>query len=768
MRRFILIVSFISLLVISGCINSNKTTTTTSNNTTDTTTTEEFTTIIKDIHDSDDLTEERSKAENKNNTIIIDNRNEEFTYTRALLKTANDKSSFIGDDYIISDGTSNFSARWTPNIEKAGYYKIYILWPNYDNQEYLNVEVVYEGGNNTDQTKIFNQQYNAGYWVYVGNYYLTIGTDNYVSVKGTDGKVYAIDSVMFELSVEIKELRTEPQLRKFEDVITPTEVRIVREQNGAFYLTINGEKFYGKGVADIAEFDLMVEAGINMARVYSVNNLSGGILDKAQELGIKIVVGIWLNKESAQFNYRDNPERVQEQFNRIVEEVNQYKGHPAILAWAIGNEVDPVTAVSPEHIYRAMNDIARYIHEVDPFHPTMSVIASANQTKMMGINRFAPHIDIMGVNNYANIHTAHEKITYVWKGPYMIGEYAIDQPMQTKEMTAWGAIIEPNDKEKMTTYSNRYLENIYRYRDANNVGSFVFKGAGAFRVTHTWYNLIIDGKKTPTYYAMKAAWTGEEIPVNIPIIFRATIDGYTKYQNVTVEQGTKHLIELNMENAEGENLTFKYEIRREVGLEVDYAPGVIRDVIFEEVPGDQHKMYFTAPLEPGYYRLFIYATNDRDQITTYNIPFQVTGEPFVLEEQEGFTSLDRNSSEFSIISGNWKDSSNIYYKGEKVLYSNDTNAMLEIKPKLSSGRYKLYFYNTSEGLSKYDETEILIEINFKNNQKQTFTFFPVQSKSGWNFIEEFDFSEVEAIRIMKLTDTGKAIRVAAFGFLPIE
>lgn len=783
LRKVLALILLFLSLIITSCISTKVTTTTTksedvttsdlattTNNTT-TTTKDKETIVLRDLHDSPAPSEDtRARADYSKSTIIIDNQNKEFTYTNGILKTANDKTSFTGDDFIVGTN-SGFSAKWTPNITKAGLYKIYIMWPDFENTEYLKVEVAYEGGNNLDQTKIFNQVYNAGYWVYVGNYYLAEGTNNYVKVTGQTGKTIVVDAVMFDLSVQLAEPFTEEPLRVMDVDLNTTEVRVVRTKDGNFHLTVDGEIFFGKGIADVGELEKMVEAGVNVARIYSTAPLADGLLDRAQELGVKIVVGLWLNHETATFTYKDNPEQVRAQYEALTKEVDKYKGHPAILAWAIGNEVDKSTSLSPKHIYDAMNELAKYIHEADPLHPTIACIAGANQVKMVSINRYAPHIDIMMVNTYKQIPTAHDKITHAWTGAYMIGEYAVDQPMETTTTTSWGAIIEPNDFVKMNAYSERYTKYILANQNNNCVGSFAFKDQGAFRVSHTWYNLIINGKKTPTYYAMKAAWTGEPIEINIPYIKNVTIDGKSQTASVILEKNTNYLIQVDVENAADENLTYTYELRKNADISSNTVPSVLNKVVFTDVQGKPNEKYIKTPGDPGNYRLYVYVTNDRDQISSFSFPFQVIGEPFVLEDQPAVMIFDTYSEGFTTISGTWKRSSNRPYNNKLTLYSSDNNAIAEFKPtNLNPGKYQVYFYNLSEGMYQHDEAEVAFEVYFNNNQKETYSYHITQTPEGWNLIDEFEFTGTgnEFVRIMKQSQTGKVLRATAIAFLPVD
>lgn len=50
-------------------------------------------------------------------------------------------------------------------------------------------------------------------------------------------------------------------------------------------------------------------------------------------------VGFWLESECGWFSYK-NTEHCEKQLERVKKEVADYKDHPAVLAWGIGNEAE--------------------------------------------------------------------------------------------------------------------------------------------------------------------------------------------------------------------------------------------------------------------------------------------------------------------------------------------------------------------------------------------------------------------------------------------
>ena len=63
-----------------------------------------------------------------------------------------------------------------------------------------------------------------------------------------------------------------------------------------------------------------------------------------------------------------------------------------------------------------MNDLALLIKETDSNHPVMSVVANINASKIKAIQKYAPAIDILGINAYASASELTSKIrSYGWE-----------------------------------------------------------------------------------------------------------------------------------------------------------------------------------------------------------------------------------------------------------------------------------------------------------------------------------------------------------------
>jgi beta-galactosidase/beta-glucuronidase len=202
---------------------------------------------------------------------------------------------------------------------------------------------------------------------------------------------------------------------------TPSVVK-VSHQGPGFELTVNGKPFLVKGAGGDGSKSMLAAAGANSFRTWGSDNLDAQ-LDEAQKLGLKVTVGIWLGHEEQGFSYND-PQAVEDQFQKAKAAILKYKNHPAVLMWGIGNEMEGYAAGDNPKIWRAVEDIAHEAKKQDPNHPTMTVIAEIGGKKVPSINTYCPDIDIVGINSYggvASLPTRYKEAGGV--KPYIVTEF---------------------------------------------------------------------------------------------------------------------------------------------------------------------------------------------------------------------------------------------------------------------------------------------------------------------------------------------------------
>ena len=147
---------------------------------------------------------------------------------------------------------------------------------------------------------------------------------------------------------------------------------------------------------------MLRDLGANTVRSYGGD--PGPVLDRAAQVGLKVIVGLWLEPPRRGFNYAD-PVAVNAQLARLRAEVRRYKDHPALLMWGIGNEVE-AELTDTSRVWPAIEQAARMVKSVDPDHPTMAVLQETGDDKARKIGALAPDIDVLGVNSYGDALTS--------------------------------------------------------------------------------------------------------------------------------------------------------------------------------------------------------------------------------------------------------------------------------------------------------------------------------------------------------------------------
>jgi len=159
----------------------------------------------------------------------------------------------------------------------------------------------------------------------------------------------------------------------------PGPIRVeIRNEDGRFHLLRDGRPYLIKGAIWVGDqggrvpLKDVAERGGNSIRT----GASAQVLDEAHRLGLSVLVNLPMRMESVhKFDYSDE-KAVREQFEKMKERVLQVKDHPAVLMYAIGNELS--VGYKNRQVWNAVNDVARMIHEVDPNHPAMTVIGDGS------------------------------------------------------------------------------------------------------------------------------------------------------------------------------------------------------------------------------------------------------------------------------------------------------------------------------------------------------------------------------------------------------
>lgn len=399
-------------------------------------------------------------------------------------------------------------------------------------------------------------------------------------------------------------------------VKTPNKVVVLKSPTG-WQIQRNGQPYYIKGVGGTSKMDELVKAGGNSMRTWGTENV-GNELEECQKHGITLTVGIWLGHRSY-FNY-DDPAKVKEQYDRVRNDVAKFKDHPAVLMWGLGNEME-VDNNDKEATWRAIEDLAKLCKQLDPNHPTMTVVAEVSKQKVDNIKKWAPSIDILGINSYGGLPTLPKRLKeYGWDKPYVVTEFGPLGPWE-RPKTPWGAALEPTSSEKAAFYKSNY-ENSIKGQSGWCLGSYAFLWGDKQEETPTWFGMFLpSGERTEAIDVMTQFWTGKAPASRAPQVQSLEFS----HGQQEVAPGTTASATIKATDPDGDKLAIRWEVRKEVANrkyagEGEVKPGVVNGML-EGVTSPTVK--FTVPRDPGAYRVYVYIKDGKGNAATANMPFAV-------------------------------------------------------------------------------------------------------------------------------------------------
>ena len=407
----------------------------------------------------------------------------------------------------------------------------------------------------------------------------------------------------------------------------------LRHVDGRYELFKDGEPFYIHGAGlEFGDIERLAEHGANSFRTWRTDNgrdTGEEVLRRAQEAGLAVTMGLEIAREREGegrgifgFDY-DDEEAVAEQLERIRAEVMQYKDHPALIIWGIGNELN-LGSTNPR-VWDAVNEISEMIHEIDPNHLTTTMLAGIWGELAHDVKTRAPDLDLISIQMYADIENLPRYIEEIgWDGPFMVTEWGATGHWEVPS-TPWGAPLENNSSVKADDYLRRYRTVIEAMRD-QCVGSYVFLWGQKQERTPTWYGMFLPtGEETETVDAMHYVWNGAWPENRSPRLEQMLLNGQEAPAGIYLSPGESYPALVASTDPDGDALRYAWEVRREStaqseGGDDEEAPEEMANALDRN---DTPEVTLTAPAEEGAYRLFVYVYDGAGHAAHANIPFYV-------------------------------------------------------------------------------------------------------------------------------------------------
>ena len=410
------------------------------------------------------------------------------------------------------------------------------------------------------------------------------------------------------------------------------KVQFTKNSQGDWRVYINGKETPIHGAGGVFKPGMLEQfssVGGNFTRTWGIGSLETKVsdgknyIDRAHELGVNVMAGIWIAHERHGFNYSD-PEKLKEQRERVRAGVRKWKHHPGIAIWGLGNEMEGPQAESGNTaVYKELEVLAKIIKEEDPNRPIMTVIAGTRSGKIRNLMKHCPTIDAVGINAYGAAAAAGKALKKVgWKKPFAITEFGVKGFWEAQK-TSWGAPIEPTSTEKSKTYYSTH-KLVTSMNDGKELcmGTFAFVWGWKQEKTSTWFGMCLStGEKLAQVDTLVKAWTGKWPANRAPKIKTLKASFFGK----TVSKDSKLIARVDAEDPENNPMSYEWIIVKEstsnsVGGDYEWTPPSFPELTLEN---NKPQCVAKAPANTGQYRLFLTVRDGKGSAATANIPFQV-------------------------------------------------------------------------------------------------------------------------------------------------
>ncbi len=399
----------------------------------------------------------------------------------------------------------------------------------------------------------------------------------------------------------------------------PVPVEIQKTATG-WQLLRGGEPYFVRGAGgDVYKLDLLQSLGANAIRTWGVGD--GSVLDEAHARGMTVLLCLDIAPERLGFDY-DDTDAVNAQLERARLAVRQYKNHPALLGWMIGNELN-LMHTNPK-VWDAVNDISKMIHEEDGLHPTTTALAGLGEDTYSLIQTRAPDLDFLSTQVYGMLTVLHEHVASIGvEMPIMVTEWGTVGHWELPH-TEWGAPLELTSTEKAAHYLKGYELAIAPFPD-QVLGSFVFLWGQKQERTPTWYGMFtLNGEITEPVDAAQKLWSGQWPENRAPYIDGLFLDDQAAAESVLLKAGAAYPILVEAGDIDSERLSIEWVVMeesqaKEIGGDREVTPATLRGLIASA----SAETILRAPEAPGAYRLFVYVRDPEGKVAHANLPFKV-------------------------------------------------------------------------------------------------------------------------------------------------
>ncbi|MFG3241628.1 discoidin domain-containing protein [Streptomyces sp. NPDC048157] len=383
---------------------------------------------------------------------------------------------------------------------------------------------------------------------------------------------------------------------------------------GNWQLTVDDRPYtvkgltWGPSIADAPKYLPDVKSmGVNTIRTWGTDGSTEPLLDSAAAQGIRVINGFWLQPGGGPgsggcVDYVTDTTYKNSMLTEFARWVEEYKNHPATLMWNVGNEsvlglqncYSGTELENQRNAYTGfVNDVARKIHGIDPDHPVTSTDAWTGAWPYY--KRNAPDLDLYSMNSYGSLCKVRQDwIDGDYNKPYIITETGPAGEWEVPD-DANGVPDEPTDVQKAEGYTKAW--NCITGHQGVALGATMFHYGTEHDFGGVWFNLLPDGLRRLSYYAVKKAYTGSTSGDNTPPV----ISGMTVSSAGATPAGGEFTVRADIRDPDGDRVTPK------IYLSGNYANGDKRLVEANWRAAGDGTFTVTAPEKLGVWKVYIQA-----------------------------------------------------------------------------------------------------------------------------------------------------------------
>lgn len=362
---------------------------------------------------------------------------------------------------------------------------------------------------------------------------------------------------------------------------------------------------------DRAALEKLAAAGAQVVRVYRERD--AWVLDDAQRLGLKVIMGLSI-PQRRQSRAIDDPAVFAAHAAQMREFVLRHRNHPALLAWVVGNETE-LGDTDPRPAWQLVERFAAVVKAADPNHPTMMAVTDNGPEQFGWLADCCAHIDLIGVNVFADA---------VFDLPRRLAEAGVRKPVVIAELgplgqwqagrKPWGAPVEFTSRQK-ADFFRRALPALRQQPQV--IGTLAFLWGAKNEQTPTWHGLLLaDGSPTEVSETLAELWGRP--PAEPP-------PSLTGIGISNDEFAPSAAVSASVTATGSQPLRYEWTLYRDAD---QLSAGKDGEAALQPIPLNMHtdppgSVRFSAPTEPGPYRLFVTIRDAQGRAATGNLPLWV-------------------------------------------------------------------------------------------------------------------------------------------------